>query len=26
VRSSPALASDGVVYIGADDGRVYAIE
>jgi outer membrane protein assembly factor BamB len=26
VRSSPALGSDGVVYVGADDGRVYAIE
>jgi len=25
VRSSPALGSDGTVYIGADDGRVYAI-
>lgn len=25
VRSSPALGSDGTVYVGADDGRVYAI-
>ncbi|MFN8626785.1 MAG: PQQ-binding-like beta-propeller repeat protein [Candidatus Binatia bacterium] len=25
VRSSPAIGSDGTVYIGADDGRVYAI-
>jgi len=25
VRSSPAIGSDGTVYIGAEDGRVYAI-
>ncbi len=25
VRSSPAIGSDGTVYVGADDGRVYAI-
>jgi outer membrane protein assembly factor BamB len=25
VRSSPAIGSDGAVYVGADDGRVYAI-
>lgn len=25
VRSSPAIDSDGTVYVGADDGRVYAI-
>ena len=25
VRSSPAISSDGTVYVGADDGRVYAI-
>ncbi len=25
VRSSPAIGSDGTIYIGADDGRVYAI-
>ena len=25
VRSSPALGSDGTVYVGADDGRLYAI-
>ncbi len=25
VHSSPAIGSDGTVYIGADDGRVYAI-
>jgi outer membrane protein assembly factor BamB len=25
VRSSPALGADGTVYVGADDGRVYAI-
>jgi outer membrane protein assembly factor BamB len=26
VRSSPAIGSDGTVYVGADDGRVYAIQ
>jgi outer membrane protein assembly factor BamB len=26
VRSSPAIASDGTVYVGAADGRVYAIK
>ena len=26
VRSSPAIGSDGVIYIGADDGRVYALK
>jgi len=25
VQSSPAIGSDGTVYVGADDGRVYAI-
>jgi outer membrane protein assembly factor BamB len=25
VRSSPAIGSDGTVYVGTDDGRVYAI-
>jgi len=25
VRSSPAIGTDGTVYVGADDGRVYAI-
>lgn len=25
VRSSPAIGSDGTVYVGADDGRLYAI-
>ncbi|HVO27535.1 MAG TPA: PQQ-binding-like beta-propeller repeat protein [Candidatus Margulisiibacteriota bacterium] len=25
VRSSPALGADGTVYVGADDGRLYAI-
>jgi len=25
IRSSPAIGSDGTVYVGADDGRVYAI-
>jgi len=25
VRSSPAIGQDGTVYVGADDGRVYAI-
>lgn len=25
VRSSPAIAQDGTVYVGADDGRLYAI-
>jgi outer membrane protein assembly factor BamB len=25
VRSSPAIGADGTVYIGADDGRLYAI-
>jgi outer membrane protein assembly factor BamB len=25
VRSSPAIDSDGTVYVGADDGRVYAV-
>jgi len=26
VRSSPAIGSDGTLYVGADDGRVYAIQ
>jgi len=26
VRSSPAIDSDGTVYVGADDGRLYAID
>jgi outer membrane protein assembly factor BamB len=26
VGSSPAIGSDGTVYVGADDGRVYAIK
>jgi outer membrane protein assembly factor BamB len=25
VRSSPAIGADGTVYVGADDGRLYAI-
>ncbi|MFQ5665519.1 MAG: PQQ-binding-like beta-propeller repeat protein [Candidatus Binatia bacterium] len=25
VRSSPAIGSDGTIYVGADDGRLYAI-
>jgi outer membrane protein assembly factor BamB len=26
VRSSPAIGDDGTIYVGADDGRVYAIQ
>lgn len=26
VRSSPAIGSDGTIYVGADDGHVYAIQ
>ena len=26
VRSSPAIGRDGTVYVGADDGRLYAIQ
>ncbi len=26
VRSSPAIGSDGTIYVGADDGRLYAIQ
>jgi outer membrane protein assembly factor BamB len=25
IRSSPAIGADGVIYLGADNGRVYAI-
>jgi outer membrane protein assembly factor BamB len=25
IRSSPSIAADGTVYVGADDGKLYAV-